>query len=449
MRKSHERLDRFRARIAEPPTGARIYQTGLFDRAGSLAMLDILLSKYIRRGRLAVRYPGGKTRIYGEGAPEVAIAITDPAALLALGLDPDLKLGELYMDGRLVVEQGDVVGLMDILMGNLARAGGPRFTHGLLRAVRRSLRVFAQWNPAPAARAHVAHHYDLSSRLYDLFLDAGRQYSCAYFASDRDTLEDAQAGKKRHIAAKLRFDRPGLSVLDIGCGWGGLALDLARLYRANVLGITLSTEQLAAAQERARQTGLAGRSRFELLDYRAVTGRFDRIVSVGMFEHVGARYYPLFFAKARQLLADDGVMLLHTIGRSDGPGTTNAWIRKYIFPGGYAPALSEIVPVIESAGLIVTDIEVLRLHYARTLAEWQKRFQAHRAEVAALYDERFCRMWEFYLAGAEMAFRHEAQVVYQIQIAKRVDALPLTRDYMMERRGDNEAAAQAPVRAVA
>ncbi|HXS06680.1 MAG TPA: cyclopropane-fatty-acyl-phospholipid synthase family protein [Rhizomicrobium sp.] len=412
-------------------------------------MLDILLSKYIRRGRLAVRYPNGKTRIYGEGKPAVAIAIADAAALLALGLDPDLKLGELYMDGRLVIEQGDIVGLMDILMGNLARAGGSSFTHGWLRAVRRSLRMFAQWNPARAARAHVAHHYDLSGHLYDLFLDAGRQYSCAYFAHDQDTLEEAQAEKKRHIAAKLHFDRPGLSVLDIGCGWGGLALDLARLHRANVLGITLSTEQLAAAQARAQQTGLASQSRFELLDYRAVTGQFDRIVSVGMFEHVGARYYPDFFAKARELLADDGVMLLHTIGRSDGPGTTNAWIRKYIFPGGYAPALSEIVPVIESAGLIVTDIEVLRLHYARTLAEWQKRFQARRAEVAALYDERFCRMWEFYLAGAEMAFRHEGQVVYQIQIARRIDALPLTRDYMMEDRGDNEAAARAPMRIVA
>lgn len=379
---------------------------------------------------------------YGEGAPRVAISIKDYPALLSLSRDPDLKLGELYMDGRLTIEEGGVVGLLDLLMGNMAMSGGATGTHRVLRFVRRGLRAFAQWNPARAARAHAAHHYDLSGRLYDLFLDVSRQYSCAYFARDDDTLEIAQAEKKRHIAAKLNLNRPGLKVLDIGCGWGGLAMDIARERDANVLGITLSTEQLVAAQELSRQNGLAERARFELRDYRALTGTFDRIVSVGMFEHVGARYYPHYFAKVREILADDGVMLLHTIGRADGPGATNAWIRKYIFPGGYAPALSEVVPVIEKAGLIVTDVEVLRLHYAKTLAEWQKRFQANRAEIAALYDERFCRMWEFYLAGAEMAFRHENQVVFQIQIAKRVDCLPLTRDYMSHARGDTEAAAK-------
>jgi cyclopropane-fatty-acyl-phospholipid synthase len=413
-------------------------------------MLDFLLRRYIRQGSLTLRYPGGKTRTYGKGEPRIAIALKGRLALLALSLDPDLKLGELYMDGRLTIEHGDIVGLMHLLMSNITQVGGASGTHRLLRSVRRALRSFAQWNPARAARAHVAHHYDLSGRLYDLFLDVSRQYSCAYFAHDDDTLEAAQSEKKRHIAAKLNLDRPDLSVLDIGCGWGGLAMDLARERRANVLGITLSVEQHAAAAELARQNGLADRARFELMDYRALSGHFDRIVSVGMFEHVGARYYPDFFAKVRETLADDGVMLLHTIGRSDGPGATNAWIRKYIFPGGYAPALSEIVPVIEDAGLLVTDVEVLRLHYAKTLSEWQRRFQANRAEIAKLYDERFCRMWEFYLAGAEMAFRHENQVVYQIQIAKRVDALPLTRDYMMQPRGDTEAAAApARVRAVA
>ena len=412
-------------------------------------MLDFLLRKYIRHGRLTVRYPGGITKAYGDGGPEVAIAIRDRAALTALSLDPDLKLGELYMDGRLVIERGDVVGLMDILMGNIARSGGASGSHHLVRLIRRSLRAFAQWNPARVARAHVAHHYDLSGHLYDLFLDDDRKYSCAYFAQEGASLEEAQAEKKRHIAAKLNFDRPGLSVLDIGCGWGGLAMELARRHQANVLGITLSTEQLAMAQDRAKDAGLAQQTRFELLDYRAVNGRFDRIVSVGMFEHVGAPHYPGFFAKVRDLLSDDGVMLLHTIGRSDGPGTTNAWIRKYIFPGGYAPALSEIVPVIEKAGLMVTDVEVLRLHYAKTLAHWQKRFQAHRAEVAALYDERFCRMWEFYLAGAEMSFRHEGQVVYQIQIAKHVDALPLTRDYMMGRGDEVGSAAPKRIQAAA
>ena len=299
-------------------------------------MLDFLLRRYIRRGSLSVRLPGGKTMTYGDGSPRVAIAIKDYPSLLSLGLDPDLKLGELYMDGKLTLEEGTIVDLLDLLMGNVALSGASG-THRVLRLIRRGLRGFAQWNPARASRAHVHHHYDLSGRLYDLFLDVSRQYSCAYFAHDNDTLEIAQAEKKRHIAAKLNFDRLGLKVLDIGCGWGGLAMDIARERGANVLGITLSTEQLAAAQELSRQNGLAERAKFELRDYRAVTGKFDRIVSVGMFEHVGARYYPKFFARARELLADDGVMLLHTIGRTDGPGATNAWIRKYIFPGGYAP----------------------------------------------------------------------------------------------------------------
>jgi cyclopropane-fatty-acyl-phospholipid synthase len=411
-------------------------------------MLHFLLRRYIRQGRLTVRYPGGATKVYGQGMPDVAIAIHDRPALLQLGLDPDLKLGELYMDGRLTIERGDIVGLLDLLMGNVARQGASGGLHAL-RFIRKLLRGFSQWNPASAARAHAAHHYDLSGRLYDQFLDASRQYSCAYFEHRNDTLEAAQTGKKRHIIAKLNLDRPGLSVLDIGCGWGGLAMDLARECQAAVLGVTLSTEQHRAAEQSAYRAGLADRARFALKDYRMLEGRFDRIVSVGMFEHVGVRYYPEFFSKIRELLADDGVMLLHTIGRTDGPGATNAWVQKYIFPGGYAPALSEIVSVIEQAGLMVTDVEVLRLHYAMTLAEWRKRFQAHRAAVAALYDERFCRMWEFYLAGAEMSFRHEGQVVYQIQIAKRVDALPLTRDYMMAHAAADAREPPDAVRAVA
>jgi len=399
-------------------------------------MLDFLLRRYVRRGTFAVRLPNGKTRTYGEGAPYVAIAIKDRAALVSLGMDPDLKLGELYMDGRIEIEAGSVVDLLDLLMGNMAITGGASGTHHALRLLRRALRAFAQWNPARASRAHVHHHYDLSGRLYDLFLDVSRQYSCAYFAHDDDTLEIAQMEKKRHIAAKLNFDRPGLKVLDIGCGWGGLAMDLARERAANVLGITLSTEQLAAAQELARQNGLAERAKFELTDYRALSGQFDRIVSVGMFEHVGARYYPQFFAKAREVLADDGVMLLHTIGRADGPGATNAWIRKYIFPGGYIPSLSEVLPAIERAGLYVTDIEILRLHYADTLRAWRERFMARRDEAAELYDERFCRMWEFYLAGSETSFRVDAHMVFQMQLAKRQEAVPLTRDYVPEREAE-------------
>jgi cyclopropane-fatty-acyl-phospholipid synthase len=295
------------------------------------------------------------------------------------------------------------------------------------------LRGWTQFNTPSASKAHVAHHYDLSGDLYDLFLDADRQYSCAYFKIKNLTLEEAQAAKKRHVAAKLNLDRPGLSVLDIGCGWGGLALHLAADNNVDVRGVTLSEEQLAVARERARTAGLDGHVQFDLSDYRQVSGHFDRIVSIGMFEHVGVGYYDTYFAKVRELLADDGTMLLHTIGRSEGPSSTNPWIAKYIFPGGYAPALSEILQAIERSGLIVTDIEVLREHYALTLQEWQKRFQANRAKAAELYDKRFCRMWEFYLAGAEMAFRYEGEVVFQIQIAKAKTSLPITRDYMIER----------------
>ncbi|HEY4126266.1 MAG TPA: cyclopropane-fatty-acyl-phospholipid synthase family protein, partial [Rhizomicrobium sp.] len=258
------------------------------------------------------------------------------------------------------------------------------------------------------------------------------QYSCAYFSAPGETLEEAQIGKKRHIAAKLHLDKPGMKVLDIGCGWGGLALNLAQDCGADVLGVTLSEEQLGIARERAGQANIADTCRFEFVDYRALGGQYDRIVSVGMFEHVGAPYYDAFFAKVRDLLDDNGVMLLHNIGRTDGPGSTNAWIAKYIFPGGYVPALSEMMSAIEKSGLIVTDVEVLRLHYAETLREWSKRFQINRAKAAQIYDERFCRMWEFYLAGAEMAFRHDGQVVFQIQLVKNQHALPIIRDYMVD-----------------
>jgi cyclopropane-fatty-acyl-phospholipid synthase len=395
-------------------------------------MLGLLLNRLMRKGTLTVVHASGERESFGTGAPQVSIKVHDRWAIPELVLNPDLKLGELYTDGRLTVEDGATVNdLLDLLMMNLG-ATQPSGLHKLARKFRTLTRVIRQYNPASKAKEHVAHHYDLSGKLYDLFLDKDRQYSCAYFSDPGETLEEAQIGKKRHIAAKLNLDRPGLKVLDIGCGWGGLALDLARDGNADVLGITLSEEQIAVAKDRADKAHLAETCRFELVDYRALGGSYDRIVSVGMFEHVGAPYYAAFFAKARELLADDGSMLLHFIGRSDGPGATNAWIAKYIFPGGYCPALSEVMAVIEQSGLVVTDIEVLRLHYAETLKEWSQRFQARRAEAAALYDERFCRMWEFYLAGAEMAFRHDGQVVFQIQLAKRQDAVPLIRDYMVD-----------------
>ncbi|HEX2592669.1 MAG TPA: cyclopropane-fatty-acyl-phospholipid synthase family protein [Rhizomicrobium sp.] len=395
-------------------------------------MLAALLKAVVRTGTLTVQRPGSAPLVFGSGEPRIAIRFHDRRGLYEVGMNPDMKLGELYMDGRLTVEDGSIRDLLDFLMRNLAHSGITPW-HKAGRVVRRMLRPFKQFNRAAQSKAHVAHHYDLSDTLYDLFLDKDRQYSCAYFNSPDDTLEEAQIAKKRHIAAKLSLDKTDMTVLDIGSGWGGLSLDIARDTGAKVLGVTLSEEQLAVSRERSAKAGLAQRCRFELTDYRALTGKFDRIVSVGMFEHVGAPYYEAFFAKVRDLLSDDGAMLLHTIGRTDGPGATNAWIAKYIFPGGYVPALSEVLPIIERSGLIVTDIEVLRLHYAETLLAWQQRFAANRAEIAKLYDERFCRMWEFYLAGSEMAFRHDGQVVFQIQLAKKIDTLPMTRDYMYQK----------------
>jgi cyclopropane-fatty-acyl-phospholipid synthase len=285
-----------------------------------------------------------------------------------------------------------------------------------------------QFNPRGRARRNVAHHYDLDGRLYSLFLDSDRQYSCAYFETPDQTLDDAQLAKKRHLAAKLLID-PGQSILDIGCGWGGLGLYLAELCGAHVTGITLSDEQLAYARGRASEKHF-GTVDFRLQDYRDVSERFDRIVSVGMFEHVGVDFYRAFFSRCADMLSDDGVMLLHAIGRSEGPGITNPWIAKYIFPGGYIPALSEVLPAIERAGLLVTDTEILRLHYAYTLKAWRERFQAHREEAERLYDERFVRMWEFYLAASEMAFSQQNMMVFQLQLTKRQGVVPITRDYI-------------------
>ena len=361
-------------------------------------MLRLLLSRLVRQGTLTVIDHKGNRTIYGGGPPRAAIRLTDGRVAWDMMKNPELRLGELYMDGRIVPEQCSIADVLDVLMLNLeqARHHIPFIKTG--RAVRRLLRPLRQRNHAKTAKANVDHHYDL-------FLDQDKQYSCAYFSAPGETLEEAQVGKKRHIAAKLHCNREDLDVLDIGSGWGGLALDLARDCGARVLGCTLSEEQLKVARERAAKVGLSERARFGLVDYRALDGQFDRIVSVGMFEHVGVPQYGAFFGKTRDLLKDDGVMLLHFIGRSDGPGATNPWIRKYIFPGGYTPALSEVLPVIERSGLIVSDIEVLRLHYADTLKEWRKRFVAHHDEVVKLYDERFFRMWEFYLAGDRKSTR--------------------------------------------
>jgi cyclopropane-fatty-acyl-phospholipid synthase len=392
-------------------------------------LLRAAFEKFIRAGSLQLTSAEGSTFTFGDGTgTPVAVRFTEKTAELGILLDPELKLGESYMDGTLLVERGSIADLLSTLMQQDRLGGGPRWARPqwLLRYLKRRLQ---QFNPRPRARRNAAHHYDLHGRLYALFLDADRQYSCAYFETPDQSLDDAQIAKKRHLAAKLLTTR-NQRVLDIGCGWGGLALYLAETIGARVTGITLSQEQLALARVRAAERGLSEEAEFRLQDYRDVAEKFDRIVSVGMFEHVGIGFYDAFFGKCAEMLDDDGVLVLHSIGRSEGPGITNPWIAKYIFPGGYIPALSEVLPAVERAGLLIADIEILRLHYAETLKAWRERFLAHREEVERLYDARFVRMWEFYLAASEMAFRHQAMMVFQLQLTKRQGVVPMTRDYI-------------------
>lgn len=392
-------------------------------------ILDRLLRDLIRDGSLTVHFPGGAARTYGDGpGPSVTAHLHDPGLPRRLVLGPDLALGEAYMDQALTLDGDDLPGFLALLTHSAANGRADRWRYPLER-VQRLIHRLRQVNPAARARRNVAHHYDLSGALYDLFLDADRQYSCAYFRTPDDTLEQAQAQKKAHIAAKLRL-APGMRVLDIGCGWGGMALTLARDHGVRVLGVTLSEEQHRVASRRAAEAGLADRVEFRLTDYRAVTGQFDRIVSVGMFEHVGVPHYREYFGRVNRLLAPDGVALIHTIGRTAPPGITSPWITKYIFPGGYVPALSEVMPAIESQGLWTTDVEVWRMHYAFTIEHWRARFETSIDRVRALYDDRFCRMWRYYLVASEMTFRHYQQCVFQIQLAHRQDAVPLTRDYL-------------------
>jgi cyclopropane-fatty-acyl-phospholipid synthase len=402
-------------------------------------LLARLLERTITKGRLRVVDGGGVLyEFVGAPGPRAAIRLTDPRLHRKLILRPRLYLPEAFVDGTLVIEEGSLYDLIDLLQLNLeAIPEGvlSRLLNGSLGPLRRVL----QYNPLKRARHNAAHHYDLSDQLYELFLDHDRQYSCAYFRDQDDDLDRAQFDKKRHLAAKLAI-QPGHKVLDIGSGWGGLALYLAAECDADVTGLTLSVEQHKVATRRAAAAGVADRVRFHLRDYREENGRYDRIVSVGMFEHVGINHYRAFFAKVKSLLKADGVALLHSIGRMDGPGSTSPWIRKYIFPGGYVPALSEVVPVVERQRLWISDVEILRLHYARTLRAWRQRFEQHRERIRALYDERFCRMWEMYLVGSEVAFRRGGLMVFQMQLAKSLDAVPFIRDYMFDWERDHSAA---------
>ena len=393
-------------------------------------LLNKVLSRMIRRGRLVVHYPSGNTAHFGHDTSEpITVTVTDHSLPRRMVINPELALGEGYMHGGLTIENDDVAGLLGLGLMNRGESHGDDFTPWLVRTFKKAVRGLAQYNPAGRAKANVAHHYDLSAELYDLFLDADRQYSCAYFPTGTETIDEAQEAKKRHIARKLLIS-PGMRVLDIGCGWGGMAMTLARDYGANVVGITLSEEQIKLGRERVKAAGLEDKIELRMQDYRNVTGKFDRIVSVGMFEHVGTPHYQTFFNKVADLLTEDGVALIHAIGRTSPPGVTSDWILKYIFPGGYSPAMSEVMPHVERADLYPTDIEVWRLHYAETLRHWRKRFMANADKAAEIYDEVFVRMWRYYLIAAEMTFRYDHQCVFQYQLARRQENVPLTRDYL-------------------
>lgn len=405
-----------------------------------MKLFELVLKRLVTRGRVTVHYANGKTITVGQSDPEfpdLALRFKDGRVPFDIVKDPRLGMAEAWIDGRVAIEGGGIMEFISMIRANNPWEQGKSIESKsrLKRGIGEVRQKLWRANHRARSKANVAHHYDLSGALYALFLDRDRQYSCAYYPDvDNEagiSLEQAQEDKKAHIAAKLHL-KPGMKVLDIGCGWGGMALYLHRTCGVDVTGITLSEEQLKVARQRAIDAGVADHVRFELIDYRDMTGPFDRIVSVGMFEHVGTPDYRTFFDKCRQLLTPDGVMLVHTIGRMGGPGTTDAFTTKYIFPGGYIPALSEMVAGSEGTRLMVTDVEVLRVHYGLTLREWYKRTMAHKADIVALYDERFFRLWTFYLAGAATVFEHGGMVNFQIQYARNRRTLPITRDYMQE-----------------
>lgn len=399
-------------------------------------LLDKMLRGLVKVGELVLVDHDGRTYRYGSprvGVRRVAVRLTDRGAAIHIAKDPRVGAGEAYMDGRLVVTEGDVRDLVLLISEN-----APSEMPGELRPRGAARQIFDtaaakldQFNRRTRSRRNAEHTYNLTRRLYELFLDADRQYTCGYHRDPANGLEQAQLDKKAHIAAKLNL-KPGMRVLDIGCGWGGLALYLHRHYDVDVLGVALAPDQIAFCNERAVEAGISDRVRFSLTDYRDVEGKFDRIVNVGLIEHLGTPHYPAFFAKAAELLTPEGLMVSHCCGRMGPPGTTDKWTRKYIFPGGYIPALSELVSEAERHQLIVADVEALRYHYAHTLEEWYRRTCAARDEIVALYDERFFRMWQFYLAGAEAAFRHGGLVNWQVQFLRHRNAVPMTRDYMYE-----------------
>ena len=396
-----------------------------------MSVIGKLIDRLLRQGSITVAEPGREPRTYGPGGGKhLTLRLADRKVVFDLLRNPRLAAGEAYMDGRLIVEDGTILDLLEMITRSNRWEEGGRGRKIYGKSKLKQLTALIRRNDPRRSRRNVAHHYDLGNELYETFLDADMQYSCAYYTDPGNSLEQAQSDKKAHIAAKLHL-KAGQKVLDIGCGWGGTALYLHRAAGVDVLGITLSERQLAVARKRAKDAGVADHVRFELIDYRELDGQFDRIVSIGMFEHVGARHYDEFFSKCARLLKPDGVMLLHTIGRLGGAGSApDPFTDKYIFPGYHIPSLSQMSASSARARLITSDVEILRLHYAYTLREWLRRTRAARDKIVAMYDERFFRMWEFYLSGGVVMFETGAGCNYQVQYVRDRSALPITRDYM-------------------
>ncbi|HEU4957739.1 MAG TPA: cyclopropane-fatty-acyl-phospholipid synthase family protein [Sphingomicrobium sp.] len=397
-----------------------------------MSIISRLIGTLLTRGRLTLVQPDGSRETYGPGGgKELTVRFADRRVAFDLVRNPRLNFGETYMDGRLVIEDGTILDLMEMITGANRWEDGGKGRSVMRKGKIKGLKRLLRRNRPSKSKRNVAHHYDLRDELYELFLDGDRQYSCAYFTDPSNSLEQAQSDKKAHIAAKL-YLKPGMKVLDIGSGWGGTALYLNRVADVDVLGITLSEEQLKVARRRAEEAGVSDRVKFELTDYRHLDGKFDRIVSIGMFEHVGAAHYEEFYTKCRELLADDGVMLLHTIGKLGGAGAPDPFTDKWIFPGYHLPSLSQMSSASEKVRLIASDVEMLRLHYAYTLRHWLERATQARDKIIAMYDERFFRMWEYYLAGGIVMFESGAACNYQIQYIRDRNAVPITRDYMAE-----------------
>lgn len=395
-----------------------------------MTMLDAICKKLIKIGTLKIRDAEGKVHTYvGSAHPTVSIRLTNKEIERQLLLDPELALGEGYMDGSLKLEEGSLYDLLDLCTQNVPSPYAKHTFSKIFSIFSTLYSYLQQYAPIHRAKHNVEHHYEMKDEFTNLFLDEDKQYSCAYFRNPADTLEQAQLNKKQHIAKKLLL-KPGQRILDIGCGWGGMALYLASLAPVEVVGLTLSKEQYETAVSRAKQAGVSDRVKFYLKDYREEKGTFDRIVSVGMFEHVGLPQYQTFFNQVYNLLTKDGLMLLHSIGTNGTPKPTNRWITKYIFPGGYCPSLSEVLPKVEKSKLFINDIEILRHHYAETLRCWRERFIEHWATAERLYDAQFCRMWEFYLSACEVSFRNRELMVFQMQLTRDTHSVPLTRDYL-------------------